>query len=179
MKTAVVVSGLPASGKSTVGRALARSLAMPLLDKDDILEALFDSLGVRDAQWRALQSRASDGVLEHLALANDSAVLVSFWRDAETWSDTGTPVEWIGSNAERIVEVYCACPPQLALERFEARARHPGHLDRQQDRHEMLEGLTRLAASGPLGIGRLVRIDTARAVDVAELTARVRAALGG
>ena len=39
----VVVSGLPASGKTTVGRALSHGLSLPLIDKDDILEAMFDS----------------------------------------------------------------------------------------------------------------------------------------
>ena len=41
----VVVSGLPASGKTTVGRVLSEGLSLPLIDKDAILEALFDSLG--------------------------------------------------------------------------------------------------------------------------------------
>ena len=40
----VVVSGLPASGKSTLSRRLATALSLPMLDKDDILEGLFESL---------------------------------------------------------------------------------------------------------------------------------------
>lgn len=45
----VVVSGLAASGKTTVGRLLSEQLSMPLIDKDVILEALFDSLGCETA----------------------------------------------------------------------------------------------------------------------------------
>ena len=41
----VVVSGLPVSGKSTVAAILNDALSLPLLDKDSILEALFDTLG--------------------------------------------------------------------------------------------------------------------------------------
>ena len=48
----VVVSGLPASGKSTVARTLAGALGLPLLDKDVFLEALFASDGIGDAAWR-------------------------------------------------------------------------------------------------------------------------------
>jgi shikimate kinase len=41
----VAVSGLPASGKTVLGRALAGALDLPLLDKDEILESMFESLG--------------------------------------------------------------------------------------------------------------------------------------
>ena len=39
--TFVVVSGLPASGKTTLAKSLALALGLRLLDKDDILESLF------------------------------------------------------------------------------------------------------------------------------------------
>jgi len=42
------MTGLPASGKSTTGAALASALALPLLAKDDILEALFETASVGD-----------------------------------------------------------------------------------------------------------------------------------
>ena len=37
----VIVSGLPASGKSTIAVGLAEDLRLPLMDKDAYLEALF------------------------------------------------------------------------------------------------------------------------------------------
>ena len=42
----MVLSGLPGSGKTTVARPLGEALGLPLLDKDHILEGLFESLGV-------------------------------------------------------------------------------------------------------------------------------------
>src|SRR4051794_10844242 len=42
---AVVVSGIPASGKTTLARQLALALELPLVSKDVIKEALFDALG--------------------------------------------------------------------------------------------------------------------------------------
>jgi hypothetical protein len=42
-RTFVVVSGLPASGKTTLARRLADGLGLPLLDKDDILDRLFET----------------------------------------------------------------------------------------------------------------------------------------
>jgi hypothetical protein len=46
MNRFIVVTGLPASGKSTVGVTVARALGLSLFDKDEILEALFEALGV-------------------------------------------------------------------------------------------------------------------------------------
>jgi adenylylsulfate kinase-like enzyme len=77
----IVVTGLPASGKSTVGRLLHRELAMPLLDKDTILESLYDALGSPDRDARSRLSRASDEVMLALAAGLGSAVLVNRWRE--------------------------------------------------------------------------------------------------
>lgn len=49
MNTATVLSGLPASGKTTVGRGIASAMAIPLLDKDDFLEDLFEKHRVGDS----------------------------------------------------------------------------------------------------------------------------------
>jgi hypothetical protein len=76
----VVASGLPGSGKSTLARQLAPALNLPLIDKDVILERLFESRGVGDAEWRRGLSRESDSLLQAEATAPDGAVLVSFWR---------------------------------------------------------------------------------------------------
>jgi dephospho-CoA kinase len=47
----VVVSGLPGSGKTTLGRRLAPALDLPLIDKDDILNRLFESKGIGTWTW--------------------------------------------------------------------------------------------------------------------------------
>ena len=75
-----VLSGLPASGKTTVARPLAAALSLPLLDKDGILESLFESLGVSTTEERSCLSRASDRVLQNVATTSQQgAVLSSFW----------------------------------------------------------------------------------------------------
>jgi AAA domain len=59
-KSFVVISGLPGSGKTKLGRRLAPALDLPLIDKDAILDRLFQSKVVADAAWRRTLSRESD-----------------------------------------------------------------------------------------------------------------------
>lgn len=49
--TLIVVSGAPATGKTTLTIAVTKALRMPYLGKDSIKESLFDSLGTKDREW--------------------------------------------------------------------------------------------------------------------------------
>lgn len=84
----IVVSGLPASGKSTVARILAHDLQLPVVDKDTILKALFDSLGCPTPADRTRLSRASDEVLFALAAELLLAILVNWWHHDSRRSPT-------------------------------------------------------------------------------------------
>ena len=86
----VVISGLPGSGKTSLARQLAPALHLPLIDKDDILERLFEAKGAGGAEWRRMLSRESDALLEAEARASSGgAVLVSHWRQAGMPADSG------------------------------------------------------------------------------------------
>jgi|SRR6185312_765048 len=174
----LIISGLPASGKTTLGHRLAQALGLPLLDKDEILEALFEGLGVGDAEWRNRLSRAADVVLQRLAAQTAGAVLASFWRHPRTSGESGTPPGWIAALSGKVVEVHCLCPPEVAAERFLARKRHDGHLDRDKRREDLVADFARLAALGPLGIGPLVRVDTGGIVDLGGVLLQVEEHLG-
>lgn len=45
MKKCIIVTGIPASGKSTMAAYLAEALKLPLISKDKLKERLFDELG--------------------------------------------------------------------------------------------------------------------------------------
>ena len=48
MKSAVLVNGVPASGKSSIARLVSGATGWPLLGLDTIKEALFAHLGMGD-----------------------------------------------------------------------------------------------------------------------------------
>ena len=169
----IVVTGLAASGKTTVGRALSERLSMPLLDKDVILEALFDTLGCEDLEQRHRLSRASDEVLYQLAQSSAVAVLVNWWNH-------DTAPARLHAIADTLVEVFCECPVELAAARFAARQRHPGHLDLLRTPEDHEEGIRRMRESfrGPLGLNdHVVAVDTSRPVGVDAMVERVRSAM--
>jgi adenylate kinase len=169
----VVISGLPGSGKTTVARALAPLLHLLLIDKDDILDRLFETRGIGDAAWRRTLSRESDRMLEHDARASDGAILVSFWHTPGMPEDSGTPADWLAQLSASLVHVHCACEPELAARRFIARTRHPGHLDASRSPDEIAGSIRALALAPALQIGSRIDVDTAVALDPQQLASTI------
>ncbi len=168
----VVISGLPGSGKTTLGLALAESLGLPLIDKDDILERLFEERGIGDAAWRRRLSRESDAILERQAAASDGAVLVSHWRRAGMAADSGTPTEWITALSRAVVSVNCVCEVEVAAGRFFRRKRHAGHLD-ARSLAEVVLSLRSVESVGWLEVGARVDVETSGVVDMLAVSREV------
>jgi len=162
----VLVSGLPASGKSTLAKQLAPALGLPLLDKDTILEHLFDSKGIGDLAWRRALSRESDLILQSEATASDGAVLVSHWHLPGMPLDSGTPTSWLTKLSDRVVNVHCKCSIEVAAERFVQRKRHVGHQDDEKLPSEVLASIRVVARLGRLNIGPCVDVDTSQTLQL-------------
>lgn len=100
----VVVSGPPASGKSTLAPVLARELGLPLIAKDTIKDALMSVLPVPDVDTSRQVGRGALSAM--LAVAADSpigAVIESnFYRSAAVDSVSRLPGSVIESSAVAI-----------------------------------------------------------------------------
>jgi predicted kinase len=128
----VVVTGAPATGKSTVATGLVRHLGYALISKDDVKESLANVLGTGDREWSRKLGAAAYSVMQRLASRMlDERVNVileaNFWRErSESWLRALAQ----GRDASVIV---CSVAPDVRRERFRSRgaagARHAVHLD--------------------------------------------------
>lgn len=159
-KTGIVVTGLPASGKTTVGRKIATNLAFQLLDKDDFLEKLYNTNVVKSWEDRKALSRKSDSLFTNSAKEKGSAVLVSHWKPTGAHAESGTPTDWLDGTYSTLIEIHCICPPWLAQKRFFTRNRHPSHLDAQRDPTDLAARFADLENGYPLGVGKVIEIRT-------------------
>ena len=165
----VVVSGPPASGKTTLARALAPALGLPLIAKDTIKQALMTVLPVPDVPASRTIGRASVAALLAVAAEAPAAVLESVWHRSYAVAD-------LGSLPGTLVEVFCRCDPAIAAERYARRAgtRSAGHFDAERTIGELWnDDVARPVAGG----WPVIEVDTTARVDVTSLVERIRAAV--
>ena len=163
----VVVSGPPASGKTTLARALAPALGLPLIAKDTIKQALMTVLPVPDVPASRTIGRASVAALLAVAAEAPGAVLESVWHRSYAVAD-------LGGLPGSLVEVFCRCDPAIAAERYARRAgtRAAGHFDAERTIGELWNDVARPVAGG----WPVLEVDTTARVDITLLVERIRAA---
>lgn len=161
----VIVSGPPASGKSTVAAALAASLDLPLLAKDTIKQGLLSVLPAENVDVSRVLGRAAVAAL--LAVATDArvAVLDSVWHRSEA-------AEQLHRLPGAKVEVFCSCDQEIVGRRYRERARlrGPGHFDRQRTPDELWNSEVAVPLAGGWPV---LEVDTSNPVDIPGLTARI------
>ncbi len=128
----ILVSGAPASGKSTLAGQLAADLGLPMLAKDLIKEALFDALGTPDLEGSRHLSVASYKVLYAVLdrLIDGGAGVVVDCNFHRGHSE-GQLRPLIGKSTA--VLLHCRTSYLEMTRRYERRVvlreRHPGHHD--------------------------------------------------
>jgi len=162
----VVVSGPPASGKSSLAPALAAALDLPLLAKDVIKDALVHALGAPDLPRSRELGRAAVHVLLAVARTAGRGVLEGVWFDHARAPLAALPGP--------VVEVFCRCPPDVLRARYAARStgRGAGYFDLDRDPDELWnpEVGTPVAGGWPV-----LEVDTSETVDIPALATRIAA----
>jgi predicted kinase len=165
----VVVTGMPASGKTTVAEGLARRLRLPLIAKDEIKESLYESLGADGVDSSGRLGAAAYELIFALArtmVASGVSVIVeaNFFRDQEN--------EFAALPPHRLMQIHCEAPLPILLERYAKRSRPPGHHDAEKIKE--LPARFESGVHSPLRLdGELIQLDTTHPVDVATLAARI------
>ncbi|WP_227983492.1 AAA family ATPase [Nocardia spumae] len=169
-KLLVLVNGLPGAGKSTTGRALARTLDARFLSKDTVKDALANCVDDA-ADLPELGGIAMDAIWA-LARATNSAVVVDSWwfapRDREH-ARRGIA----RAAADRTVEVWCDATEPVARARYASRHR-PSYYGDAQRLVTHWDIWARAAA--PLGLTPVVTVDTTSPVDYVTLADRIELA---
>lgn len=173
MRFAIIISGLPASGKTTIGRALATALSIGCFDKDDFLEALFEEKGVGDADWRRQLSVISNQRFIDAAKDEQAIVLISHWRKPGATGASGTATDWIVDHYDRVIEINCSCARDVATQRFVDRNRHVGHCDKTRTRDEIATWMDDIAQTLPLHLGSMISVNGEGDPDIAALSKAV------
>lgn len=133
----VIITGHPATGKTTLAMQLAADLQWPLLYKDRIKEQLYEVLGGGDREWHNQLGRASFDLLY-----GQSAVLLkaSLPHVVEAnFSPRYADQPWRSLQATypfRAVQILCHADvkviKQRYLQRIEDGLRHPAHFDARE-----------------------------------------------
>lgn len=164
----IIVSGPPASGKTTVARPLARRLGFALLSKDDIKESLYTSLGggPGDPAFSSRIGAAAMDLLWDLAPHCPSVILEANFR-------TRSPEERarVADLDAQVVEVHCRLPLDEASRRFADRARAERHHPAHPLREMSLERMTEYAA--PFALSPVIELDTTLPIDLDALVEKI------
>ena len=132
----IIISGPPCTGKTTLGKKIARELDLPLISKDDIKESLFDSLGTKDREWSKKLGIASFellyGFIETLLLSNTSFIIETPLKPEYDEERFLSLKKKFGFKS---IQLMCKTDGKILFERFKKRSesgkRHPGHVDSQ------------------------------------------------
>jgi len=156
--TLILVTGLPASGKTHLATRVARTFGLPLVSKDEDKETLHDHLpALTQAQSGPLSFALMYRVAHVILSAGGHAVMEThFYRGVSE-----APIlDLLTQTGADLLQVFCHAPLEVILARHEARValgQHP-HLYRPWP---ALAALPPHMCSEPLALqGPLLRVDT-------------------
>jgi glucokinase len=171
-KRAVLVNGVPASGKSSVARALADATGWPILTLDTIKNPFLTILSPGDRVFNRTLGRASYAAIFDLMAdaPAGSTFIVDAWFGFQPREVLEQGLAHAGVS--ELAEIWCHAPPDVIGARYDARlgARPAGHPGR-----EYVPELVALAArAAPTGLAPRLDVDTTRPLDTGALAGWLR-----
>jgi predicted kinase len=139
-----IITGMPGTGKTTLGRQIARRQGLPLICKDDIKEPLLDVLVADASRSRELSNMAFAvmfSLARELLARGDSLILEGNFRVREHAAALLAALPPDGPN---IIQILCRADEDQRRARLLNRAQHAGHhfvhqLERMADCDAFLE----------------------------------------
>ena len=171
-KRAILINGVPASGKSSVARALSGATGWPILTLDTIKNPFLTILPPGDRLFNRTLGRASYAAIFDLIAdaPPDSTFIIDAWFGFQ-------PLDTLRDHIARagltdLSEVWCHAPAEVVGQRYGARldqrpAGHPG-----TDYIPELVALAERAA--PTGLAPILDVDTTVPLDLQALLQGLR-----
>ncbi len=130
----LIITGRPATGKTTLARRLASDLVLPLIHKDGVKEPLFDAIGSRNREESrrlgVASLRLQRIIAAELLQAGVSLILESNFSESYDGASLRALAD---THCVRTAQLWLSCESLVLMERFERRAgseeRHPGHME--------------------------------------------------
>lgn len=176
-RRAVLVNGIPASGKSTVARAVSERMGWPLLALDTVKNPFLEALGGADRAFNRTLGRASYAAI--WSIVAEAPAGATFVVDAWFGFQPRALLEehLARAGVERTAEIWCHAPGEVLATRYRARLdqRLPGHPG-----ESYIPELVELAKRAePLRRGAVYDVDTTGTVDVEAIVAWVGQVMRG
>lgn len=130
----ILITGMPGTGKTTLGTALSARYHLAFISKDALKDRMFDNLGWSDKAWSLQVSAASHRIMDYLIdeelRAGHSIIVESNFKRQIDSQRFRKFQQTYGCN---IVQILCWAEGETVFQRFMRRmgtpARHEGHVE--------------------------------------------------
>ncbi len=191
----IVIAGMPASGKTTFAKKAAERFGFPMLEKDELKEVLFDTVGFSCyAQKRQLDHAANAVLFQVMGKMMETGkpfIVVN------NFSENGAEIleGLLADHGYEPLTVFFGGDADVFYERYIRRdnnhERHPGHIvqehypllpgesgDYEMTRGEFAEKFEKRGMSEFKLSGKRMDVDASRGFDSEELLMKLEEALG-
>lgn len=132
-KLMIIITGASATGKTHLSRCLADKFRIPVINKDEIKELLFNYLGIKDEKWAMRLGVASFELIylfaEKLCLTAKPFIVEGNFENkyaSKVFTELKSKYNY------KVLQIYCHAEAEVLYHRYVERdnsgERHPGHI---------------------------------------------------